>query len=519
MLGACIALAGLTSCEKYLDVRPKSQIPASLHFDRESGYDDQLIGVYTKMALPELYGRELTFGLMEVLGQNYDLNPNNTYRFATEYDYLNNAVRPRIDEIWNNMYSCIANLNIMLEYIEDTDPAIFRDDNRRLYKGEALGLRAFLHLDLLRIFSPSPAANSGAMAIPYVVEYAPKITPQRTVAQTIDLIIDDLEEAIILMSNDPWHVADINDKFRHRSTRGSRFNYYAVAATLARAYHWKGDNINALRYAEIIIRQALQGTTPHSAFIFQTDDLLNSSADHELSRQFTLEQVFHLNVNQMQDVVNPFFTGEAGNDLLTMSQAKQDEIFEIDLQYGNDYRRLNAFTVLGTGEIGITKFLQTFGGRTARDAGRLPVIRMTEAFYIAAEILKDGGAPLMLPRTVWDTTWVTNSQGLDSMVGRAERDTLYEFGPVRLLNNIRCGPEHVTYMRGGRNLNPFPLPETLTPEQIQQEIFKEYRKEFIAEGQLFFYYKRRNEPVVGAPMPAAFVLPMPDNEVDFGHRQ
>jgi hypothetical protein len=198
-----VALFGLSSCNDWLEVRPKSQIPADLHFSREAGYFDQLTGIYTRMSEGEMYGREMTFGLMEVLSQVYDIHAIGAYRDAAQYNYMSSVVRPIIDRIWVNTYNCIANLNVMLEYLEKVDPGIFRDNNRNLIKGEAIGLRAFLHFDLLRIFAPSYAANPGAMAIPYVEEYAPFITRQSTVSQVLDLIIRDLEQAVILLENDP----------------------------------------------------------------------------------------------------------------------------------------------------------------------------------------------------------------------------------------------------------------------------------------------------------------------------
>ena len=63
---------------------------------------------------------------------------------------------------------------------------------------------------------------------------------------------------------------------------------------------------------------------------------------------------------------------------------------------------------------------------------------------------------------------------------------------------------------------------TLTADEIQDEVRKEYRKEFLAEGQMFFYYKRVNaDRIEGAGVGAAnvYVLPMPDNEIEFGERK
>ena len=56
-------------------------------------------------------------------------------------------------------------------------------------------------------------------------------------------------------------------------------------------------------------------------------------------------------------------------------------------------------------------------------------------------------------------------------------------------------------------------------------ILLEYRKEFYGEGQMFYTYKRMNNPIMRGPgeSPVAasdevFVLPLPDSEIENGHR-
>ncbi len=73
----------------------------------------------------------------------------------------------------------------------------------------------------------------------------------------------------------------------------------------------------------------------------------------------------------------------------------------------------------------------------------------------------------------------------------------------------------------GLSADNFPLSENLTAEQIQNEIYKEYRKEFIGEhGELFFYYKRLNAAEIKGsalrPGKGVYVLPIPSNDQEFG---
>lgn len=461
-----------SSCEDFLDVRPKSEIPVGLHFQRESGFADQLAGVYTKMCATTMYGQEMTFGLIEVLSQNYDLNANNNlYRFASEYNYQESTTKRRIDNIWSNTYNCIANLNVMLEYIDKADPSIFSDDNYRQYKGEALGLRGFLHFDMLRIFAPSPAANPAAAAIPYVTKYAPVITAQSTVSEALDLVIKDLEEALLLLEIDPLRTSA--EPFREANRR-RYFNYFAVEATLARAYHYKGDMQNALKYALRIVEEGEK--VNNSAFSWTHFTALETTYEYEVNRTYTTEHIFQLRINNMNDNVKPFFTASAGVNALSPGETKADVIYEVSSRgYGNDYRFNKCFQYDGASRY-LSKFWQYEVGP---HNNIFPLIRKSEAYLIAAEILKDSD----------------------------------KLRALELVNRIR----------ENRKLSDFPLPDSLTPEEVQQEIFKEYRKEFLAEGQMFFYYKRLNLPLIpGSGIVAGdnvYVLPMPDIEVEFGHRR
>ena len=458
----------LVSCEDWLDVRPKSEILTDMHFEEESGFRDQLAGVYTAMTETRMYGRSLSFGLMSVLSQDYDLKSESTYRYAAEYNYEETGTKGMIDNIWSSTYNCIANLNIMLKYI-DNDPNIFTDNNYKMYKGEILGLRAFLHLEMLRIFSPSPKANANAMAVPYVTQYDKVVTKQKTVNETMNLIIADLLEAEkLLKESDAFLNQDLN--YTVRWDRRYYFNYYAVVGTLARAYMYKGDTENALTYANIIIEE---GEDYNSDFSWTSNDTMESKYEEQVNRLFSGECLFYLNVKDFNDIVKYHFTSSASNNTFTPSETKAEQIYEKALGYGNDYRLHKNFQYDGADKY-LWKYHQYENGACT---DIVPVIRKSESYYIAAEILKE------------------------SDPDRA----------IELLNLVR----------EARNLEFAPL-SNLTAEQIQEEVAKEYRKEFLAEGQMFFYYKRLDATRIegaGVNAQSIYVLPMPDTEIEFGERK
>ena len=97
------------------------------------------------------------------------------------------------------MYSNIAYANNVLEHLEKFSPADMQFYN--IYKGEALGLRAFMHFDLLRIFSEQITVNESADGIPYSTRFslfAPDILKSKDVYKRI---ISDLRSAEQLLDD------------------------------------------------------------------------------------------------------------------------------------------------------------------------------------------------------------------------------------------------------------------------------------------------------------------------------
>lgn len=467
MFIAFIGLA-LGACSDYFDVRPKSQVLAEEMFENEQGFNDQLIGVYKRMASPSLYAQEMTFGLMEVLSQNYDLPVGSPYEEAAKYNYGNAGIKSKVDAIWSEMYTGIANLNIMLSYI-DAKQSVFTGDNYRLYKGEALGLRAFLHFDLLRMFAPAYSVNPAAPAIPYVREYTTEVTPQSTVAQVTDLVIRDLKDALALLEADPLFVADSDQAYSERN-RAYRFNYYAVAATLARVYQWRGtpsDMTEALKYARMVIEDQKFSWVHYTA--------ITASQRFERDVLFSNELVFRINLPDMDEAIKPYFHEGTSTNKLSPSPTKWDAIYEMDRGYGQDYRHIYHFDYEGSEQY-LSKYWQPEAGRYLNF---MPVIRWSEMYYIAAEACVDSE-------------------------------------PAQTI-------EYLNTVRSYRNLSDFVLEETLSADQIREEIYKEYRKEFMGEGQLFYYYKRLNYANIpgssGGAGERVYKIPMPDNELEFGDRK
>ena len=58
-----------TSCENWLDVKPKAEIKWDVMFETEQGFKDALIGCYYNLADESVYGGALNCTFIEVLAQ------------------------------------------------------------------------------------------------------------------------------------------------------------------------------------------------------------------------------------------------------------------------------------------------------------------------------------------------------------------------------------------------------------------------------------------------------------------
>lgn len=453
----------LLSCNDWLDVKPTSQLDREDLLASESGFAEALTGVYANMTKPELYGRELTWGTLDVLAGVYYGGAMSGGRYVNMYDFrykrdnsgYSENTAATIDEIWNSMYTQIANINALLDVI-DGKKNVFSGDNYSIIKGEAIGLRAFLHFELLRMFGPSHAADGQGetLAIPYVDKLSTSVTPLMSVDSVLNRVITDLKEARQLLENDPMHLntapdavlAPLPDKSYLSNgipvwhNRRFCFNYYAAVATLARAYLWKDDKPAALAAAlEVIADQETRFSWLNDANVTTVGGTRKNQ-----DRTFATEHIFAMNIVDINDYMDGYcYFGES-------AWAESYLAPNAFLQWGNifegstDFRQLYLKTTVG-GNAYSNKYWQT-GAVYSFFQERVPLIRISEMYYIAAECEAD-------PATA---------------------------------------RTYLEAVRSHRGLSSMPLGANIGRSELDAEIKKEYRKEFIGEGQLWYYYKRHD---------------------------
>ena len=132
------------SCDNFLDETSSVQITADDQFNEVSGFKDALIGVYISMTKPELYSRDMTYNLVDILSQQYTplAAGSPLYIQIQEYNYRGVTSTSQIDKLWIKTYNAIANVNSALDVIDEKTDVLSRIDYS-IIKGEFLGLRAF----------------------------------------------------------------------------------------------------------------------------------------------------------------------------------------------------------------------------------------------------------------------------------------------------------------------------------------------------------------------------------------
>lgn len=474
----------LSSCNKWLDVTAQTDISSDMEFESEAGFRDALIGVYLQLTHKSNYGQDKTWYFMDLLCQPYksfstSLAPIQANIQARKYEDI--SVRSLIDEMWKQSYVAIANINNELNYLE-----LKKDElnpiNYALIKGELLGLRAFIHFDLLRQFGYGNLENNRDLlekpTIPYVVDYSKDYTDQLSYRETIALMLKDIDQSLELLNTvDPIldvhplsYYSEVNiDGFY--DNRQKRMNYYAVQALKARVCMWEGSSEKrtlALNAAKEVIK-----AIPSKFSWVSSSDVTITEEDRDLT--FVQEHIFHLDVqmlsgNSFANVVNAAFNSVSNSSIAqTISSYNAGKLFE---NIASDYRYTYTTRAEGS-NITPIKLYQSQNTQKLQYWNIVPIIKISEMYYIAAEC--------------------DPANALD------------------YLNTVRT-------QRGITN--------TLTQDaDIAKEIEKEYRKEFIAEGQLFYYYKRLGVEKLPSPVTTpssmdnkAYILPYPDKEILYGNR-
>lgn len=419
------------------------------------------------MSLNDYYAKGQLNNILDVMAQYYNVSDenNHTFRFYQSFSFNDGGVEGRNGLLWDKGYSIIANTNTIIDHLQSIGDTPLTQMQFNVLRGEALAMRAMLHFDILRRHGAIYATNIDKETIPYQDDTSREIKPFLPNKVIMEKIIGDLTEAANLLRDyDPIITEGIRDTqiedngvaSYDMSFRQLRLNYYAVQGLLARAYLWIGDKTNAYRIAKNEIIDKIT-TDKLEVFPWVTDEQINADGKPDLL--FSPEIMFAMHLNTRNSFNNENFSSSLQMQTrLTFYGETKDGDSKVALlyDYENDYRR-NQWamadppqnvggdddTEQATTSLYFTKYADFKTGATESTYRyMIPLIRLSEVYLIAAESTTNRSEAYDLINTVREHR---NSPSLDND-GNFDIDLIYEFA-----------------------------------------------REMVGEGQLYFFYKRRQE--------------------------
>lgn len=505
----------LTSCDSWLDLKPETQVTEDELFNSGDGYRASLNGLYKAMGVTNLYGRELSFGMVDCISQQYRLDLGTRVTYDQKYvdmgsfNYSTTEVTDVIEGVWRQAFNVVANANNLIQNVTNESPDLFAQGQmeKNLILGEAYACRALMHFDMLRLFAPAPVNDDGGIYVPYVETY-PNITATPiAVKPFLDKVIADLTHArTLVMEWDTCNVGVgtlITGKARFYNTfsfgteiydnsnlrienffkgRGYRLNYYAITALLARVYQYADKGQEAFECArevmdfEVKDYYGWQKAFAKDDFSGVTTTNWNSKSDLKLVSNliFAVYNEKAYSELGLSKFFIPTTNGSPTWLVINKDYQKTFETREGTDESALDYRSLN-MVFYGNGQYPLSGKWYYSENETVRDNNVtiLPVIRSTEMRYIMAEYYARQG-------------------------------------------NFSEAKNILTDIRTRRGCS-----EALAISnwaEFEEELIRDARREWISEGQLFYLYKRLDAAVnfgrnVVRPLTRSeYLLPVPSNE-------
>jgi hypothetical protein len=244
-----------------------------------------------------------------------------------------------------------------------------------------------------------------------------------------------------------------------RNSRKYRFNYHAVNATLARVYNYAGIKDSAAMYASQVIEE--------SGLTLQTSNYNDPILSNEL--------ICGLSKHELVDNLSDYFAvGDKLNTKYYLKISTLNAIFEAVGSESEDMRAQGTamhrdYGIISGGAAMSLKYVDN-------EHEVIPLIRLPEMYYIVCEASEDA----------------------------------------------KVAGTHINTVRNKRGISKAKDVACDTDEKRINALDKEYRKEFYAEGQYFWFLKTHG--ILGTLphqsevtlVKENFVFPLPDAEIEYG---
>ncbi|RYY54555.1 MAG: RagB/SusD family nutrient uptake outer membrane protein [Chitinophagaceae bacterium] len=474
IVAGMFATLALTSCKKFLEEDPQSQVTITNYYKTQSDAVSAVNSIYGYLnsistgSTAGVYHSSLwvAAGLAsDELENNQLASPQFDQLSTFTYTSQNSALL----EIWSTNYKAITIANIAIARI----PGIPMDATlKSRLLGEAKFLRGLLYFNLVRMFGNIPLLTA---------EENPLLPPVSPAEEIYAQVITDLDEAAAAL---PLSYA--TGSGRGRATQG------AANALLAKVYLTLKDWTLAASTAKKVIDSNQYELYPDFADVFK------------LANRNGKEAVFSVGFGDANGAIIFWEAGQFQVRLLppalSVEGVKNAQGWQVPTQYlynqydQDDRRRAVTFITEIHDPAGpvttIRPYIQKYWDRVAEPVGNessndFPVIRYSDVLLMYAEANND-----------------LNQSGL----------------ALEYINKVRKRAR----FNGTIDLNTVPDYVGLSQEQFRDAILKERSLEFVAEGQRWFDLARMGKLETQVPLaktgvtPVArhYLFPIPQREID-----
>lgn len=470
-----LLLTTCCACDDFLDQKPKTQVDAVYMFKTEQGFKDALMECYVKMANNQLYGRQLMMTSVELMAQHWDLDNSNysSELGLKELDFTTTYSRNLFSGIYGALYNVVVHANDVLKNLTQTGSVISSEQTRLVIEAEARAVRAFIHMDVLRLFGQMPQKAQKQVRLAYAETVGKEEIEFYDFDRYVEKLFVDLDRAEEILSEyDPLvtntlQAMDGSDSAEDSflTYRRYRFNLYAVKAMKARLYLYLGKVAKACEYANSVIAATTKKGEPMIAL----------SGDEDLTNGYYAMPTESILLLSKSDLTNDLFT--------TMS-----------------YRisKINYDALFGDNQSEDCRALLIWD-RTAQDAGGkiIPLLRKYKQPTAESGVKED---TKMLKYRVVPLFRLAEMYliAMETTTSTTEANVLYK-----------------KYMKSRRIV----VDKDLTKDELEEVIEQEYRRELFGEGQMFYFYKRHATPRLLWQVGSAnltetnYIVPLPETEL------
>lgn len=481
-----IVAFSVASCNDWLDVRPDTEQKDEDQFSSVKGFYDALTGCYMSMAGNAVYGERLTMTNIESLANLWYMPEYHT-RYEdvdlTKHDYTTDYSKSAIKAIYGGLFYVIAQANMIIKHAEAQEHVFTDESTRAVILGEAYAIRAFCQLDVLRLFGQLPKGATQRVSLPYSETTSIYEMPAYYGFEAyVEKLKRDVEKAESLLNgNDPVfeHTfkelngkADVNDD--HLLYRQSRLNYWAVRALRVRMHLYLGETGEAYRVA----KEVIEAEGPDGDRVMEMSGSEDFKAGYKLCPS---ECLFYLSKYDVMSNSTAFLIGgdsetQYRSNYLALKQDMLAKLYEGENTASHN-RYVNCWNKRVRDQFGVMNFVAVSKYYYDEEAKNkmlyyqlVPMLRMSEVYLIAIETSEELSEVNGWYKEYMLAHDVPNSEDFSSL------------------------------------------------DAMRKYMETEYRREFFAEGQMFYTYKRMGATSMlwrdGTVAESEYVLPLPETEYD-----